>query len=132
MGLQKLNAIATSTIQGNVTVATTTTIIPSVQRFFASVTLSLGSFTIGASNFRNDNGNTVSALPSPPTYGYYNVYINGNLQPAGSVTLATTGLTIASTLAALSSIAIEVVDLSNVTSSSSASHNFTVTTDITS
>ncbi|GGE68084.1 DUF4183 domain-containing protein [Priestia taiwanensis] len=132
--LEKLKINAASTISGGINVSTTTNVTVSIQRFFANgIALSLGTTTIQATSFKNDNGVTLSAngLPSPPTNGYYNAYLNGILQPAGNVTLTNSSLVITGTVLTLSTSAqLEVVSFGG-SSTSTATNNLSVSTTLT-
>ncbi|MFC3798753.1 DUF4183 domain-containing protein [Cohnella sp. GCM10012308] len=76
----------------------TTTVTPTVARFYAAVTAGMiagGVTTIPAASFLDDADAPVAALPDPPTDGYYNVYVNGILQQGGLSTLTTASLVLA-------------------------------------
>ncbi|GEB31845.1 MULTISPECIES: DUF4183 domain-containing protein [Brevibacillus] len=49
-------------------------------------------FAIAATAFSTDAGTAATAFPS--TFAYYNLYINGVLQPGGTSTVTTSTLTI--------------------------------------
>lgn len=49
-------------------------------------------FAIPATAFLDDSGNTVTTFPS--SFAYYNLYINGVIQPGNASTISTTSLTI--------------------------------------
>ncbi|CAI6086905.1 DUF4183 domain-containing protein [Cohnella sp. JJ-181] len=77
----------------------TTTVSPTVARFYAAITAAMivgGVTTIPASSFLDDADAPVAALPVPAVNGYYNVYINGILQQGGLSTLTTADLVLAS------------------------------------
>ncbi|GGE68095.1 DUF4183 domain-containing protein [Priestia taiwanensis] len=127
----KANAI--STLSGGINIGTTTNVTVSIQRFFASgINLSLGTTTIQATSFKNDNGVTLSAngLPTSPTYGYYNVYVNGLLQPGGSVTLSSNQVQISGSALLNTSVQVMVVNFGGTASTSTATNNLSVATTI--
>lgn len=49
-------------------------------------------FAIAATAFNTDAGAAATAFPS--TYAYYNLYLNGVLQPGSTSTVTTTAITI--------------------------------------
>lgn len=102
----------------------TTTVNPGVSRFNASVTAGMigaSDTTIPASSFVDDTGTAVTDLPSPPTDGYFNVYVNGVLQQSGLSTLTTTNLVLSTTsISAGTPVVLEVSDFSGTTSSITA------------
>lgn len=98
----------------------TTTVNPSVTRYVAVVEsgmIGATDTTILADSFVDDNGAAVSALPAPPTNGYYNVYSNGVLQEGGLSTLSTSQLVLSTNqIIAGTPVVLEVADFSNTTS----------------
>jgi hypothetical protein len=63
-------------------------------KFFSTAgsgTVAGGDLTISANRFTDDNGTTITAFPS---YDYFNLYINGLLQPNGITTLSTSEVVI--------------------------------------
>lgn len=98
----------------------TTTVDPIVSRFNATISADMigaTNTTIPAASFFDDNGNAVTNLPSPPTNGYFDVYVNGILQQAGLSTLSTTELVLNTTSAPAGvPVVLEVCDYSNTTS----------------
>ncbi|MFD2329251.1 DUF4183 domain-containing protein [Cohnella sp. GCM10020058] len=76
----------------------TTTVSPTVARFYAAITAAMivgGVTTIPAASFLDDADAPVTVLPVPADNGYYNVYINGILQQGGLSTLTTASLALA-------------------------------------
>ncbi|PGK43402.1 hypothetical protein CN907_07750 [Bacillus anthracis] len=75
------------------------TIIPpfiASRRFFSTFGAGTGtgnSFNIAATAFTNDFGIAATAFP---TYTYYNLYINGVIQPGGESSVTTGAITIPS------------------------------------
>ncbi|WP_206917289.1 DUF4183 domain-containing protein [Alicyclobacillus acidoterrestris] len=98
----------------------TTTVSPVVTRFHAPVSADMigtTDTTIPAASFTDDAGNAVTTLPSPPTDGFFNVYVNGVLQQSGLSTLSTDSLVLATTgITAGTPVVLEVSDFSNTTS----------------
>lgn len=99
-----------------------TTVDPAVTRYNAVLTggmITATETTIPATSFFDDNGDPVAAtLPTVPTNGYINVYVNGVLQEAGLSTLTTASLVL-DTISALvgTPVVLEVVDFSTTSSS---------------
>jgi hypothetical protein len=108
--------------------------VVTVQRYFASgISLSLGTTTIPATSFKNDNGVTLGAngLPTAPAHGYYNFYLNGLLQPGGALTLSSSNVVITGTVLTLNTSAqLEVVSFGGTTSTSTATNNLSVITTV--
>ncbi len=64
-------------------------------RFHATIGDGTGAgatFAIPADAFLDDSGNAVTAFPA--SFAYYNLYINGMIQPGNTSTLTTTEITI--------------------------------------
>lgn len=126
---------AQSTITGSVNTATTTSLVPTVNRYIASIVLGdiLGSTTtIAATRFTNNSGTTVPAggLVVPTTSGYYNLYINGVMQRGGLSTLTASNLVINTALVVGASVVIEVVNFVVTSTSTSDTNNLLVNTTI--
>jgi len=100
--------------------AVSTAVNPDVPRFIATITAGMIGFTdttITATSFVDDNGTAVIVLPSPPTHGYFNVYVNGILQEGGLSTLSTASLFLETTeFSPGVPVVLEVADFSNTTS----------------
>ncbi|MGG1553307.1 DUF4183 domain-containing protein [Paenibacillus ferrarius] len=117
--LIKLYVIAVSSAPVATGGTVTTTVDPVVTRFNAVLTAGMitTDTTIPAAAFLDDNGDAITNLPSPPTDGYYNVYVNGVLQEGGLSTLTTASLVLATTdTVAGTPVVLEVADFSSVTS----------------
>lgn len=96
-----------------------TTVDPAVTRYAAVLTggMITTDTTIPAASFSDDNGDPVVALPTIPTSGYINVYVNGVLQEAGLSTLTTASLVLDTILAVAGTpVVLEVVDFSTTSS----------------
>lgn len=127
---------AQSTITGSVNTTTTTSLVPTVNRYIASIVLGdiLGSTTtIVATRFTNNSGATVPAggLVVPTASGYYNLYVNGVMQRGGLSTLTATSLVINSALVVGASVVVEVVNFVVTSTSTSNTNNLSVSTTIT-
>lgn len=64
-------------------------------RFYSTIGAGTGTgatFAIAATAFNDDEGVAATAFPS--TFAYYNLYINGVLQPGNTSTISTTTITI--------------------------------------
>ncbi|MGZ0052795.1 DUF4183 domain-containing protein [Brevibacillus gelatini] len=64
-------------------------------RFTATMGAGTGTgatFAIAATEFTTDTGDAATAFPS--TFAYYNLYVNGVLQPGNASTITTTAITI--------------------------------------
>ncbi|WNC14105.1 DUF4183 domain-containing protein [Brevibacillus brevis] len=64
-------------------------------RFNSTIGLGTGTgatFAIAATAFNTDAGTAATAFPS--TFAYYNLYVNGVLQPGNTSTITTTAITI--------------------------------------
>ncbi|MCD1260701.1 DUF4183 domain-containing protein [Paenibacillus athensensis] len=109
-------------ITGTITTTTTTSVTPTVWRYTATVVLGnilSGVTTIPATSFKNDAGTSVASngLTAPGSNGYYNVFVNGNLQMGGLTTLTAASLAINLGLAIGATVSLEVVSLSAVSNS---------------
>ncbi|MGG6312988.1 DUF4183 domain-containing protein [Paenibacillus macerans] len=85
MPLIKLYLEAQSTVTGSISTSTTTSMVPAVNRYTATVVIGniIGSTTvIPATGLSDDNGAPVPAggLAVPTGSGYYNLYVNGVLK----------------------------------------------------
>ncbi|TYP69790.1 DUF4183 domain-containing protein [Paenibacillus methanolicus] len=100
--------------------AVTTSVLPAVFRFVATVTAPMiagGVTTIPAAGFVNDNGDAITDLPAPPVNGYLNVYVNGMMQEANLSSLTTASLVINTIdIPVGAPVVLEVADFSNTTS----------------
>lgn len=117
--LIKLYVVATASAPVATGGAVTTEVNPAVTRYAAVLTggMITTDTTIPAASFSDDNGDAITDLPSPPTDGYYNVYVNGVLQEGGLSTLTTASLVLATTqTVAGTPVVLEVADFSSVTS----------------
>ncbi|MBQ4900982.1 DUF4183 domain-containing protein [Paenibacillus sp. Marseille-P2973] len=73
----------------------TTSITPSITRYFATITAAMigaTDTTIAAASFTDDADAAITALPALAASDYFNVYINGVLQQASLSTLSTASL----------------------------------------
>jgi hypothetical protein len=127
---------AQSTITGSVNTTTTTSLVPTVNRYIASIVLGdiLGSTTtVVATRFTNNSGTTVPAggLVVPTASGYYNLYVNGVMQRGGLSTLTASNLVINSALVVGASVVVEVVNFTVTSASTSNTNNLSVSTTIT-
>jgi|GEM_PF-295697 len=109
-------------ITGTITTTTTTAVTPTVSRYTATVVIGnilSGVTTIPATSFTNDAGSSVPAngLIVPGSNGYYNVFVNGNLQRGGTTTLTAASLAINAALAIGVTVSLEVVSFSAVSTS---------------
>lgn len=130
---QRLNA--QSTVTGSVNTTTITSLVPTVNRYIATIVLGdiLGSTTtIVATRFTNNSGTTVPAggLVVPTASGYYNLYVNGVMQRGGLSTLTATSLVINTALVIGASVVVEVVNFSLTSTSTSNTNNLSVSTTI--
>lgn len=97
----------------------TTAVNPAVNRYTATVTsVMIGDdTTIPVAAFSDDNGDPVAELPTVPTDGFFDVYVNGVLQQEGLSTLSATELVLTTTaIPAGESVVLEVADFSTTTS----------------
>ena len=81
---------------------TTTEAVPTVSRYFYSVTAAISdtSITIAASSFVDDDGSAATAIATAAANnGYYLLFVNGELQQSGIYTVGASGsaLTISTT-----------------------------------
>jgi hypothetical protein len=134
MSIIKLFIKAVNMVTGNVTTATVASIVPSVNRYTATIVIGniLGGITtIPAQNFTNDSGTSVpiGGLIVPTSSGYFNVFVNGILQRGGLCTISSTSLVLNSALILGVTVTVEVINFtSNATSTST--NNISVTTTI--
>ncbi|GIP52458.1 DUF4183 domain-containing protein [Paenibacillus vini] len=73
----------------------TTSITPSITRYFATITAAMigaTDTTITAASFTDDADAAITTLPALAASDYFNVYINGVLQQASLSTLSTASL----------------------------------------
>ncbi|RRJ65523.1 DUF4183 domain-containing protein [Paenibacillus oralis] len=78
--------------------AVTTTVTPTVTRFFATITAAMigaTDTTIPAASFVDDADGTVTALPALTGSDFFNVYVNGVIQQQSLSTLTTASLVLA-------------------------------------
>ncbi|MFQ6390945.1 DUF4183 domain-containing protein [Priestia aryabhattai] len=124
---------ATSTITGDVTVATTTSLTPAPARFTVFVTAPMvagGITSIPAESFIDDTGAAITTLPAVTANSYANVYINGVIQPTSVYTLSTTALNIDDEVSVGAPVIVEFVT-HTATSTSTPTSTLGVTTIIT-
>ncbi|MDP9726334.1 hypothetical protein J2W44_005446 [Priestia aryabhattai] len=124
---------ATSTVTGDVTVATTTSLTPAPARFtvFVSAPMVAGGITsIPAASFIDDTGAAITTLPAVTANSYANVYINGVIQPTSVYTLSTTALNIDDEVTVGAPVIVEFVT-HTATSTSTPTSTLGVTTIIT-
>ncbi|MGG3125029.1 DUF4183 domain-containing protein [Priestia megaterium] len=124
---------ATSTVTGDVTVATTTSLTPAPARFTVFVTAPMvagGITSIPAASFIDDTGAAITTLPAVTTNSYANVYINGVIQPNSVYTLSTTALNIDDEVTVGAPVIVEFVT-HTATSTSTPTNTLGVTTIIT-
>ncbi|MHC8965757.1 DUF4183 domain-containing protein [Priestia aryabhattai] len=124
---------ATSTVTGDVTVATTTSLTPAPARFTVFVTAPMvagGITSIPAASFIDDTGAAITALPAVTADSYANVYINGVIQPSSIYTLSTTALNIDDEVTVGAPVIVEFVT-HTATSTSTPTSTLGVTTIIT-
>ena len=125
-----------SAITGSVNTTTTTSLTPTVNRYTTTIVvgdISGSTTTVVATRFTNDSGTTVPAggLVVPTASGYYNLYVNGVMQPGGLSTLTTSSLVINSALMVRASVVVEVVNFVVTSTSTSNTNNLSVSTTIT-
>ncbi|KNH15210.1 MULTISPECIES: DUF4183 domain-containing protein [Priestia] len=123
---------ATSTIAGDITVATATSVAPTPARFTTFVTAPMvagGVTSIPAGSFIDDVGATITVLPDVTANSYANIYINGVMQPTNVYTLSTTALNIDDTVTVGAPVIVEFVTHS-ATSTSTPTSTLSVTTVI--
>ena len=124
---------ATSTVTGDVTVATTTSVTPAPARFTVFVTAPMvagGITSIPAGSFIDDTGAAITTLPAVTANSYANVYINGVIQPTSVYTLSTTALNIDDEVTVGTPVIVEFVT-HTATSTSTPTSTLGVTTIIT-
>jgi len=124
---------ATSTITGDVTVATATSVAPAPARFTVFVTAPMvagGITSIPAASFIDDTGAAITTLPAVTANSYANVYINGVIQPTSVYTLSTTALNIDDEVSVGAPVIVEFVT-HTATSISTPTSTLGVTTVIT-
>ncbi|MCM3255403.1 DUF4183 domain-containing protein [Priestia aryabhattai] len=123
---------ATSTVTGDVTVATTTSLTPAPARFTVFVTAPMvagGITSIPAGSFIDDTGAAITTLPAVTANSYANVYINGVIQPTSVYTLSTTALNIDDEVSVGAPVIVEFVT-HTATSTSTPTSTLGVTTII--
>lgn len=99
--------------------AITTTVNPTVSRYFATITAGMitTNTTIPAASFTDDDDAPIVALPAITADDYYNVYINGVLQQSALSTLTTASLVLDTTVVSVGvPILLEVASFGNITS----------------
>jgi len=124
---------ATSTVTGDVTVATTTSLTPAPARFTVFVTAPMvagGITSIPAGSFIDDTGAAVTTLPAETANSYASVYINGVIQPTSVYALSTTALNIDDEVTVGAPVIVEFVT-HTATSTSTPTSTLGVTTIIT-
>ncbi|MCA4158355.1 DUF4183 domain-containing protein [Priestia megaterium] len=124
---------ATSTVTGDVTVATTTSLTPAPARFTVFVTAPMvagGITSIPAASFIDDTGAAITTLPAVTANSYANVYINGVIQPTSVYTLSITALNIDDEVSVGAPVIVEFVT-HTATSTSTPTSTLGVTTIIT-
>ena len=124
---------ATSTVTGDVTVATTTSLTPAPARFTVFVTAPMvagGITSIPAASFIDDTGAAITTLPAVTANSYANVYINGVIQPTSVYTPSTTALNIDDEVSVGAPVIVEFVT-HTATSTSTPTSTLGVTTIIT-
>jgi hypothetical protein len=134
MSIIKLFIKAVNMVAGNVTTTTVASIIPSVNRYTATVVIGNvvgGVTTIPAQNFTNDAGTAVpiGGLTVATSSGYFNVFVNGTLQRGGLSTLSANSLIINSGLVLGVTVVLEVINFTT-TATSTSTNNISVTTTI--
>lgn len=130
-----LHLTATSTITGAIPTTTTTSIVPQVKRFQASVVLGNilgGVTTIPSNSFKDDSGTTLAAnsLPVPGSNGYYNVFVNGTLLLGGTTTLTSASLSINSALTIGVTVLLETITFTATSTSTSSTGSLNVATTV--
>lgn len=100
--------------------AITTTVSPTVTRFFATITAAMigaTDITIPAGSFVDDTDTAVTALPALTRSDFFNVYVNGVIQQQSLSTLTTASLVLATTdISAGVPVQLEVNSFGDVTS----------------
>lgn len=100
--------------------AITTTVSPTVTRFFATITAAMigaTDITIPAGSFVDDTDTAVTALPALTGSDFFNVYVNGVIQQQSLSTLTTASLVLATTdISAGVPVQLEVNSFGDVTS----------------
>lgn len=100
--------------------AITTTVTPTVTRFFATITAAMigaTDTTIPAASFVDDADGAVTALPALTGSDFFNVYVNGVIQQQSLSTLSTASLVLATVdISAGVPVQLEVNSFGNVTS----------------
>lgn len=133
VSLIKMVITATSTISGDVTTTTNTTVTPAGNRFVAFVTPAMvvgGVTTIPAASFVDDSGTAVVNLPAVSADSYVNLYVNGILQQADlATTVSTTQLVLDAPLSENQPVMLEFIQVT-ATSTSNSTNNLTVNTTI--
>ncbi|SDZ24732.1 MULTISPECIES: DUF4183 domain-containing protein [Bacillus] len=133
VSLIKMVITATSTISGEVTTTTNTTVTPTGNRFVAFVTAGMvvgGVTTIPAANFADDSGTAVVNLPAIAGDSYVNLYVNGVLQQADLMTtLSTTQVVLGAALTESQPVMLEFINVT-AASTSTSTNNLTVNTTI--
>lgn len=118
--LIKLFITATASVPTASGTVVDTTVDPTISRFNALVTLGMigvGTTTIPATSFFDDDHNAITDLPAIPSDGYVNVYVNGVLQEGSLSTITTTEVVIdTDQILAGQSVVLEYVDFSNTSS----------------
>ncbi|MBO1626038.1 DUF4183 domain-containing protein [Bacillus arachidis] len=133
VSLIKMVITATSTISGEVTTTTNTTVTPTGYRYVAFVTAGMvggGVTTIPAASFADDSGTAVVNLPAVSANSYVNLYVNGVLQQADLITtLSTTQLVLGAALTEGQPVMLEFMNVT-ATSTSTSTNNLIVNTAI--
>lgn len=100
--------------------AITTTVSPTVTRFFATITAAMigaTDITIPAGSFVDDTDTAVTALPALTGSDFFNVYVNGVIQQQSLSTLTTASLVLTTTdISAGVPVQLEVNSFGDVTS----------------
>jgi hypothetical protein len=134
MPVIKLFIEAESLATGSINVTTAISVVPVVNRYTATVVIGNilgGVTTIPAQNFTDDNGTSIPAgsLSVPTSNGYYNLYINGDLQRGGLSTLSSSSLIINTALVIGLTVVVEVINFTSAATSTST-NNLVVTTSV--
>ncbi|WP_162595895.1 DUF4183 domain-containing protein [Bacillus sp. CGMCC 1.16541] len=131
--LIKLVIVAENTVTGEVQTTTETEVRPDALKFVANVTADMvtgGQTVIPATSFTDDNGDPITTLPVTTATNYYNVYINAVLQQQELSVITAANVTISAEILVGAPVVLELVDLSDTTSTSTSTNNLDVTTII--
>ncbi|MFP3669596.1 DUF4183 domain-containing protein [Priestia sp. SIMBA_032] len=123
---------ATSTITGDITVATATSVAPTPARFTAIVTAPMVvglTTTVPAGSFIDENGTALTVLPTLTSNSYATVYVNGVVQPTSAYILSPTDLALDDDVTVGAPVTLEIVT-HTATSTSTPTSTLAVTTVI--